>query len=91
MYEKTDKKGQVRFSFVPGAVAKKVELAGAFNDWKPVAMQKAKGGRFTKLVALPDGIYEYKFIVDGSWICDPDHSNWALNPYGTFNSIAEIR
>ena len=90
MYDKGQKKGTVRFSMVPSDGSKKVALAGNFNDWKPAPMRKQKGGRFSVSVDLPPGTYEYKFIVDDQWVVDPDTNTWAMNPYGTFNSVAQI-
>ena len=90
MYTKMQKKGTVRFAIRPGGEAKKVELAGCFSGWKPLPMQPQKDGTFVKVMPLPAGTYEYKFIVDGQWRGDPDHSNWAMNPFGTLNSVAQI-
>ena len=89
MYAKGQKKGTVRFAVKP-ADAKEVALAGSFNGWKPEPMKKQKDGKFSVVVDLPSGTYEYKFVVDGRWIVDPDTNTWAMNPYGSFNSIAQI-
>ncbi len=52
--------------------AKKVALAGNFNDWKPeeLLMKKTADGWQLPFVLGP-GNYMYKFIVDGKWITDP--------------------
>lgn len=91
MYQNGKKKGSVEFSLAAPAGAKMASLAGDFTSWKPVAMKKQKNGRFAVTVALPPGVYEYRFIVDGKWMSDPDHSHWAPNPYGSFNSVAQIQ
>ena len=90
MFGKGGKKGTVRFTVRPDGGARKVQLAGSFNDWKPVAMRKQKDGAFAFLATIPPGTYEYKFIVDGQWVVDPDNSAWALNPYGAMNSVANV-
>ena len=89
MYTKGQKKGAVRFGLTRGD-AKKALLAGNFNDWIGQPMRKQKDGSFTLVVELPAGVYEYKFIVDGQWIVDPDTNTWAMNKFGTFNSVAQI-
>jgi len=89
MVSKGQKKGTIRFEIKLDG-AKKVMLAGDFNQWKPVAMRKQQNGVFTCMVNAPPGTYEYKFIVDGEWIVDPDNPAWALNPYGTLNSVAQV-
>ena len=72
--------------------AKKVFVAGDFNDWNPseLAMRKFKGGRYAKKLKLKPGRYEYLFIVDGEWWSDPANPERLVNPYGTENSVIEI-
>jgi 1,4-alpha-glucan branching enzyme len=90
MYGKGKWKGTVRFSVAAANGAQKVALAGNFNSWQPAAMKQQKDGRFALELRLPPGIYEYKFIVDGTWMADPDHSHWAPNAFGSFNSVAQV-
>ena len=54
--------------------AENVYLAGSFNGWKPndIKMTKTTTGWLGKYYIAP-GNYEYKFIVDGKWIPDPDN------------------
>ncbi len=91
MIARGSKKGTYRFSVNPGGGAKKVQLVGDFTDWKPTAMTRQKDGSFAALVKLKAGTYEYKFIVDGQWRVDPDNGAWALNPFGTLNSVATLQ
>lgn len=53
--------------------AKKVFLAGDFNQWKPETMPLAKksDGQWLIQVPLPPGKYSYLFQVDGTWAQDP--------------------
>lgn len=89
MYGKGRKKGTVRFA-VQADGGKKVAVVGTFSDWLPVQMRKQKDGSFVANIAVPPGNHEYKFIIDGEWVVDPDHGAWALNPYGTLNSLAIV-
>jgi len=54
--------------------AGKVTLAGNFNAWNPdeLLMFRETGGWFLPYV-LAAGNYEYKFIVDGKWMPDPEN------------------
>ena len=54
--------------------AQKVVLSGSFNNWSmnELVMNKTKTG-WELLYILAPGTYEYKFIVDGTWITDPDN------------------
>ncbi|MCK4415073.1 MAG: glycogen-binding domain-containing protein [Candidatus Eisenbacteria sp.] len=63
----------IRFTYVD-ATARQVYLAGSFNDWSTTAAQMTRAGdTWSVTVALEAGEYEYKFIVDGQWIGDPDN------------------
>lgn len=55
--------------------AKSVSLAGQMNDWSTSATPltyNAKTGFWSVEKELTPGLYEYKFVVDGSnWVTDP--------------------
>jgi 1,4-alpha-glucan branching enzyme len=87
MIGKGRKKGTIRFAIRPNGGIRKVALAGSFNDWQPVRMRQQKDGSFVAVVPVPPGTHEYKFILDDQWILDPDNNAWAMNSYGTMNSV----
>lgn len=76
------------------ANAKKVAVAGSFNDWRKFEWFLAKTPTGWELpYALGPGNYEYKFVVDGTWISDPanamsspasGNSYLVINPNYTF-------
>ena len=68
------KGGKVTFNYA-SATASKVEVFGNFNDWAEGFEMTKDGDVFTYTMELPNGEYEYKFIVDGDWINDPANSN----------------
>jgi 1,4-alpha-glucan branching enzyme len=71
--------------------ASKVVVTGNFNVWnrEELQMQKVDGGWELPYV-LAAGVYEYKFIVDGRWIIDPDNPNTTGS--GDFtNSILTVK
>jgi 1,4-alpha-glucan branching enzyme len=90
MIKSEPRKGRVQFTLRPEAAAKEAFLAGDFTDWQPVPMARRKGGSFAIAASLRHGRYEYKYIVDGKWIVDPDTSMWAENPFGSVNSVVEV-
>ena len=69
--------------------ARKVFIAGTFNDWQPSAtpMISQGGGRWAQELTLAPGHYEYRFVVDGEWINDPAAKETVPNPFGGNNSI----
>ncbi len=72
----------------PGA--KQVYIAGDFNGWDPKArrMRRVHKGSdvFVARLQLPPGRYEFKYVVDGEWVCDPRLPRVA-NEFGTENSV----
>jgi len=91
MFSNGKNKGSVCFSIKPARPAQKVLLAASFNEWRPTALRRQKDGSYMVTINLRPGTYEYKFIVDDEWTVDPDNPTWALNPYGTFNSVAHVK
>ncbi|MFA6133174.1 MAG: glycogen-binding domain-containing protein [Phycisphaerae bacterium] len=90
MFAKGAKSKQVRFELSSASSAREVKLAGDFNAWKPVPMRKSTNGSYTLQVEVPQGICQYKFVIDGQWTTDPDHNNLVRNSFGTFNSVARL-
>lgn len=83
---------EVEFTYyAPGA--KKVCLAGKFNDWntRSLPMKKDKDGVWKTAVRLSPGRYEYKFFVDGVWTPEHPGSDTVLNPYGTYNRVIGVK
>ena len=68
--------------------ATRVQLVGTFNNWtpEPEGLKKGRTGVWKTALSLPPGEIEYKFIVDGQWIPDPDCPDSVPNSYGTTNS-----
>ncbi len=73
--------------------AKRVSLAGSFNNWdaKSLSAKKDSKGNWGVKVALKPGRYEYKFVVDGSWLNDPSCNACVPNGFGSQNCIKEIK
>jgi len=73
--------------------AKKVSVAGSFNNWdtKNLTAKKDSRGNWIAKAKLVPGRYEYKFFVDGNWINDPHSSHSVPNAFGTQNSVVEVK
>jgi 1,4-alpha-glucan branching enzyme len=80
-------KRRITFKF-EASEAKEAILAGDFNSWdtKKHTMKKDDKGRWTKIVTLAPGRYEYKFLVDGEWQNDPNNDQVVHNSFGTLNN-----
>ncbi|MDR3689961.1 MAG: alpha/beta hydrolase-fold protein [Fimbriimonas sp.] len=78
---------QVEFAY-QSATAKKVQLAGDFDAWSSTMDMTRVGDKWVKSVDLPDNCrIEYKLVVDGNWITDPNNPRHMSNGLGGENSI----
>ncbi|MGH1347639.1 MAG: glycogen-binding domain-containing protein [Nannocystales bacterium] len=87
-----------RFTFL-APQAKEVLLAGSFNEWTLSATPMLRGddGVWTVRVPLAPGRHEYKFVVDGTWCCEPpgqephaDATERVANEFGTMNRVLHV-
>jgi 1,4-alpha-glucan branching enzyme len=69
--------------------AKKVCVAGSFNEWKPEAtpLTQTGNGQWIGDLAVRPGRHEYLFVVDGQWLPDPKAKESVANPFGGRNSV----
>ena len=72
--------------------AKKVIVAGSFNKWDEhlFKMNKTKNGWELTLQMKPN-IYQYRFIVDGQWMEDPENPHKTRNEFDEYNSVIDIK
>lgn len=74
-------------------------LAGTFNGWdtKVTPLAKDNKGDWSVSLPLPPGSYEYKFIIDGEWRCEPGFTQENVcpqcvrNEFGTMNRVLEVK
>jgi 1,4-alpha-glucan branching enzyme len=73
--------------------AKKVFLAGEFNNWdtRSLLMKKDKKGVWKMKIKLPPGRYEYKFFADNVWVESLPGVEKSSNPFGTQNFVTWIK
>ncbi len=72
--------------------AKEVRVTGAFTHWSfdGEPLQRETDGTWSAVVPVPEGQHEYRFIVDGVWVKDPDNPNSVKNEFGQENSIVAV-
>lgn len=84
----------VRFS---DSQAGDVRIAGDFNGWVPdkgvrSVIEAENGSRvWTKILHLPPGTYQYRYVVDGEWREDPVNASTAPSATGRVNSVLVVR
>jgi chromosome partitioning protein len=74
-----------------------VRIAGDFNGWVPDkgvrSLIEADGEArvWTKILQLPPGRYQYRYVVDGVWREDPENPDGVASHVGGRNSILVVR
>jgi len=77
--------------------ASDVRIAGDFNGWVPDkgvrSLIESEGPVrvWTKILQLPPGTYQYRYVVDGEWREDPDNPEIISGSVGGRNSILVVR
>ena len=72
--------------------ARQASVVGSFNNWdlKKTPMTKDLAAGWKATLALQPGRYEYRFVVDGQWISDPNAKETVSNPFGGTNSVLVV-
>ncbi|MBW2600316.1 MAG: AAA family ATPase [Deltaproteobacteria bacterium] len=90
--EKEEEQRTVTFT-VEAPVDADVQIAGDFNQWKPEVLNftdNPEDPTWQKIFTLSPGSYEYKYLVNGLWVVDPDNDKIADNPLGGTNSVIDV-
>lgn len=89
-YGVTARPGEAEF-VQPGALGRRVALAGSFTGWKQVEFQHDhQASAHVLRLDLPPGRHEYRLIVDGTWMADPYNIEWTLSEFGEPHSLVEV-
>lgn len=92
-FVKTKPVCKVTFSIL-AKEADSVAVIGDFNNWnlEKGEMAKLKNGTFKGVFDLPkDTSYEFKYVIDGNYINDPEADGFKWNDYaGSENSVVEL-
>ncbi|NVL89686.1 MAG: AAA family ATPase [Desulfobacterales bacterium] len=70
-----------------------VQIAGDFNNWIPEALDLCdpmSKPTWQKIIPLKPGAYQYKYLIDGWWITDPENDKVVNDPTGHTNSVINI-
>lgn len=77
--------------------AKNVTLSGNFNNWSKLALKRGKYGVYYYILPVREMEYgktsmdyEYKFLVDGIWVHDPQNKNKIDDGLGSYTSVFHL-
>lgn len=89
--DKGAKQNVIPFVF-PAPAARRVSLAGDFNNWdaEDMPMYKGSNGVWYLSVLLTPGSHEYRFIADGVWQDDPATEQRIANGFGSENCVKMV-
>ena len=84
--------GENRVLFVmPAPGAHSVSVVGNFNGWEATPLNDKDGdGIWTASIPLPDGRYEYAFVVDGRWWGQDPLADGYVHSFGEYNSVRYV-
>ncbi len=72
--------------------AASVAVVGDFTGWDstPVQLRSEIGGRWRGSICLVPGTYEYKYLVDGRFLCDPTCHELVPDGFGAVNCVLTV-
>ncbi len=73
--------------------AEEVFVTGEFTNWSRegiVLERDPEDGIWKAIVDIEPGEYEYRFVVDGVWIKDPNNKDFIRNEFGQENSLLVV-
>ena len=92
-FVKTKPVCKVTFS-VEAKKAQSAAVVGDFNNWNATQgeLSKLKNGTFKAAFDLPkDNSFEFKYIVDGNYVNEPEADSFRWNEYANAeNSVLEV-
>lgn len=75
------------------ASGRSVFLVGSFNRWDyqmhPLE-EAGRSGNYSIIIDLPKGYYDYKFVVDGQYVTDPENRARNSDGAGGHNSVVNV-
>lgn len=84
-------RGRVTFTLSGYVDAEQVSVAGTFNDWSTTQDKLYfDNGLWVAEIALAPGKYQYKFVVDGTWMPDPNNPESVEDGVGSTNSVVTV-
>jgi 1,4-alpha-glucan branching enzyme len=83
--------GGVRFT-LEAPYAQDVRITGVFCDWSydGLPLERNGEGLWSCVVEIGPGSYEYRFIIDGVWVKDPNNFESITNDFGVENSVVVV-
>ena len=64
--------------------AEKIKISGSFNNWTPEEAPIARKSNeiYEVVLAIPEGVYEYKYLIDEKWYPEKDNLKLIIGENG---------
>ncbi len=84
----------IEFS-VPDNGCSKVEIVGDFNDWNAsdeftFKKNKKRKEHVLKLKLPQNATYQYRYLIDGDFVNEPEADSLISNSFGTQNCVLDL-
>jgi len=76
--------------FCAAPTAKSVEIVGDFNGWRPSVMIRSVDGWWRVQIELTHGHHQYRFLVDGQPMLDPNATGIVRDDHGERVSLVAV-
>ncbi len=86
--DETQEGSRVRFA-LHYPEAREVALLGDFTRWEPLPMSR-DGHRWTLVLDVPEGVYHFGFLVDGTWYVPEDARDRVPDEWGRTSAILVV-
>ena len=83
--------GGVRFS-IEAPYAQDLRVTGEFTGWSydGIPLERSEDGVWSTVVEIGPGSHEYRFVIDGVWVKDPNNLESVTNEFGQENSVVFV-
>lgn len=73
-----------------------IHVAGSFNGWASTVAaggwpMTLSGDSYVLTRALPNGVHQYKFVIDGQWVTDESNPERVADGFSGFNSVVTVQ
>ena len=69
-----------------------IEISGNFNNWTPEEepVHHMDGTIYEVVLAIPEGVYEYKYLIDGKWFPENENKKLIIGENGALFHAGDI-
>lgn len=72
--------------------AREVRVTGDFTKWSKdgIRLERSNDGWWRGTIGMKTGVYQYRLLVDGTWLDHPQAAERIPNPFGSENCVVRV-